>query len=137
MRDCVFCQIGAGLLPAVRVYEDDAVVAVFDRAPVAEYHTLLIPKRHAPDIFGVSDEDARALASAVRTVARLYRGRLGITAVQIVSSNGRAAQQDAMHLHVHLVPRAEGDKQDIVWHHDPGIRDRFDELLARLAAPQP
>ena len=134
MRDCVFCQIGAGLLPAARVYEDASVVAFFDHGAVAEYHTLVIPKRHAQDIFEVSDEDARALASAVRTVARLYRDRLGITAPQIVSSNGRAAQQDAMHLHVHLVPRVEGDGQNIVWRHDPSIRDRWDELLARLEA---
>ena len=132
MESCVFCQIGAGLLPAARVYEDDAVVAFLDRAPVAELHTLVVPKRHAADIFEVSDEDVRALASAIRTVSLLYRSKLGLTDLQVVSSNGKAAQQDAFHLHFHIVPRFEGDGRDIAWTPDLRIRERFDDLLARL-----
>ena len=43
MATCVFCEIAAGRLPAAKVYEDNTVVAFFDKAPVAEFHTLVIP----------------------------------------------------------------------------------------------
>lgn len=135
MKNCVFCQIAAGTLPAWRVYEDEAVVAFFDKAPVAEYHTLVIPKRHAADIFEVPDEDVRALASAIRQLTLIYRNKLGLKALQIVSSNGKEAQQDVFHLHFHIVPRSEGDGQDIAWSPEPGIPARFDALLARLSQP--
>ena len=62
----------------------------------------------------------------------MYRDVLGIDSVQIVSSNGEAAQQDAFHLHFHIVPRAKGDGQDINWTPDFTIVDRFDDLLSKI-----
>ena len=135
MTTCVFCQIAAGHLPAAKVYEDDVVLAFFDEAPVADYHTLVIPKRHAQDIFEISEEDMRALAATVRSLALLYRDKLALTDLQILSSNGRNAQQEVCHFHVHIVPRFEGDGHDIAWTPDLSKRDRFRDWLARLTGP--
>lgn len=132
MENCVFCDIVASREPAARVYEDDLVVAFFPLHPVSEYHTLVIPKRHATDIFDVSAEDLAAVTSAIRHISRAYKETLGIEAVQIVSSNGADAQQDVFHLHFHIVPRRKGDGQDINWTPDLSISERFDELLSRV-----
>lgn len=129
---CTFCAIAAGRLPAARVHETPGAVAFFDRAPVAACHTFVVPKSHATSIFDVPDEDLHAVMSAVRHVSRLYRSRLGIEALQILSSNGRAAQQDAPHFHVHIVPRHEGDGLDVAWMPDPTIPPPFEARLARL-----
>lgn len=134
MTDCVFCDIVSGGLPATKIYEDDLVLAFFDRAPVAEYHTLVIPKRHATDIFDVDEEDLIAVMSAIRRICRIYREKLGIRDVQIVSSNGNAAQQDTFHLHFHIIPRAHGDGLVIPWSSDGSIAVRFADLLSRLNA---
>lgn len=92
MKRCVFCEIGAGRVrPDAKVYENERVIAFFDRAPVTEYHTLVVPKRHATDIFDVEEEDLLAVTSAIRRICRNYREKLGIKDVQIVSSNGNAA----------------------------------------------
>nr|WP_299813036.1 HIT domain-containing protein [uncultured Roseibium sp.] len=136
MERCIFCEIAAGRLPATKVYEDEFVVAFFDRAPVAEYHTLVIPKQHATDIFDVNDDNVRALASAIRTICRTYRSALGIDNLQIVCSNGADAQQDVFHLHFHIVPRTRLDGQDILWKPDHSIAERFGELLSRLEKAQ-
>ena len=134
---CTFCAIAAGRLPAARVYETAGAVAFFDRGSVAAYHTLVIPRRHATSIFDIPGEDLRAVMSAVRHLSRLYRSRLGIEAMQIVSSNGQAAQQDAPHFHVHIVPRHEGDGLDVAWTPDPTIPPRFEALLTRLRDADP
>ena len=43
---CVFCSIVAGDIPCVKVYEDASILAFLDIGPVAEGHTLVIPKAH-------------------------------------------------------------------------------------------
>ena len=132
MNDCTFCRIVAGELPAWRVYEDERVLAFFDIGPVAEYHTLVVPKRHSQDILDVPEDDLRAVATAIKKITALYESRAGIRNMQIVCSSGREAQQDVMHLHFHIVPRRSGDGQNIAWTAYPALRDRFDDLLERL-----
>ena len=129
MNTCVFCEIAAGKRPAWKVYEDDRVIAFFDKGSITEYHTLIIPKRHATNIFEIAADDLQAVTAAIRHISQSFKKNLGIEAIQIVSSNGAAAQQDVFHLHFHIVPRTIGDGQDICWTPDPSIRERFDELL--------
>jgi len=133
MVDCIFCDIVAGTAPAAKVYEDDRVLAFFTIGPVAEYHTLVIPKQHARDIFDVSPEDWQAVTAATQTIAKAYKAQLGITDIQIITSNGADAQQDVFHLHVHIVPRTKGDGQDVKWQEDRSITARFDALLANIS----
>lgn len=136
MADCIFCEIVANRAPAAKLYEDDRVLAFFTIGPVAEYHTLVIPKRHAADIFEISPEDWGAVNAAVHKITAAYKAQLGITDVQIITSNGAAGQQDVFHLHVHIVPRSAGDGQDVIWVEDPSIRSRFDALLAGVSIPK-
>ena len=49
--DCVFCNIVAGKIPVAKVYEDDLALAFVDINPLAEGHTLLIPKTHYQTIY--------------------------------------------------------------------------------------
>ena len=47
MVECIFCKIIEGEIPSFKVYEDDWVLSIADINPVAEGHTLIIPKKHA------------------------------------------------------------------------------------------
>ncbi len=51
MAECVFCRIVKGDLPCFKVYEDERVLAFEDSNPIAEGHTLIIPKRHAENLW--------------------------------------------------------------------------------------
>ena len=133
MKQCLFCGIGNGeIKPDAVVYEDDHVIAIFDRMPVAEYHTLVIPKRHSKNIFDVQEADLVAMTLAIRRICQMYREKLGIEDVQIICSNGAVAQQDTFHFHVHILPRKVGDGLDIGWTPDISICARFDDLLLPL-----
>lgn len=132
MQDCIFCKIVRGELPSAHVYEDENVFAFFDVNPVSEYHTLVIPKKHFKDIFNIPTDELQHVAGAIKRIADLFKTKVGIENLQIVSSSGSEAQQDVFHIHFHIVPRKEGDGQNIQWTPKTEIRERFEELLKRL-----
>lgn len=132
MDDCIFCKIIRGDAPSWKVMESETAYAFLDINPVARYHTLVIPKAHAVNMFDVGEKDLLGTMSLLRRVVRLYQDELGIQNLQVVSSNGREAQQDVFHLHYHIVPRTLGDGQSIRWKTFPEWRNDFDEMLARL-----
>jgi len=69
-------------------------------------------------------QDWVAMNEATHRIVAAYKAQLGIEDVQIITSNGAAAQQDVFHIHQHIVPRTAGDGQDVVWNEDPSIRVR-------------
>lgn len=132
MQDCIFCNIAAGQEKSWKVYESDSVCAFFDYFPVNKYHTLVIPKKHYKDIFDIPEADLYEVMKAIKTITKLYKEKLGINNLQIISSSGSEAQQDVFHIHFHIVPRFDGDGQNIVWHPHEEIREEFDEMLEKL-----
>lgn len=107
---CVFCEIIAKRAPAHIVYEDDATVAFMDIAPIHEGHTLVVPKRHATDVFDIGADDAVAAMRTAVKVARAVKAAFGCDGVNIFQSNGPAAGQTVFHFHMHVLPRWAGDR---------------------------
>ncbi len=132
MHDCIFCQIAKGKAPSFKVYEDENVYAFLDINPVSEYHTLVIPKNHYTSIFDAPEQELSQVMAAVKRILSWYREKLGISNVQIINSSGPEAQQDVFHVHFHIVPRRNGDGQDIVWKTYPGLREKFAEMIERI-----
>ena len=71
MAECVFCRIVKRELPCFKVYEDERVLAFEDINPIAEGHTLIIPKRHAENLWEISEEDLAAIHLASKKVAHV------------------------------------------------------------------
>ncbi|MFB3739476.1 MAG: HIT family protein [Candidatus Velamenicoccus archaeovorus] len=109
MSDCIFCQIASGARSAEVVFEDDLTMAFMDVAPYTDGHTLVIPKRHAADIFELAQPDADAVWHTTLRLAHAIRAALSPGGLTIRQANGRVADQHVMHLHVHLIPR---DRQE-------------------------
>ena len=133
MDDCVFCKIVSNQIPSSKILESDQAYAFLDISPATPYHALVIPKRHYADIFDIPAGELTAVTGLAKQVADLYAKKLGIRNVQILSNSGAEAQQDVFHLHFHVVPRSAGDGQDIRWAHHPEMRERFGEMLGKLA----
>lgn len=131
MSDCIFCKIVAGEIPSSKVYEDDTVFAFLDNNPVARGHTLVIPKKHATDVFDVDEEALQAVTSAAKKLAHAARKGLGADGVNIMHASGKAAQQSVFHLHFHVVPRSRGDGIDAWPHHKHGKKD-FQEVAKQI-----
>jgi histidine triad (HIT) family protein len=111
-RSCVFCRITTGTAHAFRLYEDQTAVAFLDHHPVREGHTLVAPRRHVCDVLAAGGALAWAeIAHVVQVTSRQLVDRLGGAGITLFQSNGAAAGQVIFHLHVHLLPRYEGEPQ--------------------------
>ena len=130
---CVFCEIIAGRLPDFRLYEDDLFIAILDRFPVNPGHTLLIPKFHAPDIFGLCEKEAPQIMPLAMKIAARIREVLKPDGFNILQNNGKAAGQVVFHYHMHIIPRFKGDgvKINPMSHVDTGERE-LGEMAIRL-----
>jgi histidine triad (HIT) family protein len=108
-EDCVFCAILEGELPSYDVYEDDQVLAFLDANPVAEGHTLVVPKAHRERLTDLTSEETAAVFDAAREVAGAVEAAVEPDGYNLFQTNGAAAGQEVFHSHVHVVPRYEGD----------------------------
>lgn len=108
--DCLFCGIVNGRIDSHVLYEDAHAFAFLDVNPVSRGHALVIPKTHADTFTDLDDEEAGALFRAVRRVADGLEDALEPAGLNLLQSNGEAAGQEILHMHVHLIPRyADGD----------------------------
>jgi histidine triad (HIT) family protein len=113
--DCPFCLAGAGMSATPVVYEWAHVIALFPLHPAAPGHTLVVPRKHVTDLWLLDPSDAPVLTDAVLRVAKAIRQGLGPDGLNIITSVGSAASQTVMHLHIHLVPRWQGDQFGDIW----------------------
>lgn len=109
MGECIFCQIAADELPSHRVYEAEDVIAFLDVNPLANGHTLVVPREHHERLQECPETTAIALWSAVTELVPAIEAAVDADATNIGINNGSAAGQEISHSHVHIVPRFEGD----------------------------
>jgi histidine triad (HIT) family protein len=109
IQPCIFCDLLQDLSHSHVVMNDSASVAVLNVSPASPGHTLVITRTHVESIWDLDDDTAAALMVTVKSVARLLRERLRPDGLTVRQNNGAASGQRIPHLHVHLVPRWEGD----------------------------
>jgi diadenosine tetraphosphate (Ap4A) HIT family hydrolase len=108
---CVFCQIVAGTAPAVRVYEDDAILAFLDIRPFTRGHTLVIPKAHSVDLTDTPSQTLAGMLTVGQRIAQATRtSGLAATGNNVAINDGKSAFQSVFHIHLHVIPRRDGDK---------------------------
>ena len=108
---CIFCEIIAGNAPAIRVHEDDDNLAILDIRPFTRGHTLVIPKRHSVDMTDTPAQTLAAMMAVGQRIALAARtSGLGATGSNLAINDGKSAFQSVFHIHLHVVPRRDGDK---------------------------
>jgi diadenosine tetraphosphate (Ap4A) HIT family hydrolase len=137
VTECVFCAIARGEAVRSLVHEEDDLLVVMDLHPVNPGHALVLPKPHAPRLADLDDSAAaRLFLTAVRTAAALRESNVRCEGVNLFVADGEAAGQDVDHVHVHVVPRFEGDpfrvEREGGWEERP--RAELDDLARSLRA---
>jgi diadenosine tetraphosphate (Ap4A) HIT family hydrolase/8-oxo-dGTP pyrophosphatase MutT (NUDIX family) len=113
--DCVFCRIVAGQEPSAIVRSDERTIAFLTIEPATEGHVLVVPRRHARNVFDIEAIDLQAVARAAQEIAIWQRERLGCAGVTLFQANEPAGFQSVFHYHVHVVPRYDGDAVRTAW----------------------
>ncbi|MGJ4907673.1 HIT family protein [Bradyrhizobium sp. HKCCYLRH2060] len=104
-----FAKILRGEFPCTKVYENDHVLAFLDIMPRVPGHTLVIPKVPARNILDITEEDYLHVGRAVRTIARAAKTAFAADGITVQQFNEHAGGQMVFHLHVHIMPRHNGD----------------------------
>ena len=104
---CVFCRIASGELPGNIVYHDARVVAFLDASPLFLGHTLVVPIDHVATLDDLPPDLIGPLFEVVRRTSVAVQQALGADG-SFVATNTRISQS-VPHVHVHVVPRKEGD----------------------------
>ena len=131
--ECIFCKIIAGEIPAVTVLDEEPVLAFMDINPSSPGHMLVAPKRHAENIFEISESDLAAVINGVKRCATAVKEALKAEGVTVLQLNGTASDQIVPHLHIHIIPRWENDGLPISsWETNPGDVEEIKDIARKI-----
>ena len=103
---CPFCDARQAVL------ENELAYARYDGFPVNDGHLLLVPRRHVSDYFDTTEAEKQALQELLERGKSLLDGEKSPDGYNFGVNCGQAAGQTVMHVHVHLIPRYDGDMDD-------------------------
>ena len=129
---CIFCRIAQKQVPASLVYEDENVMAFLDIRPLNEGHSLVIPKAHYESIFDIPQDLISYLHGITKQVALAVKKATKADGISIIQQNGKAANQDIPHLHVHVIPRYEGQKLARFSEISEANKEKLDQVAANI-----
>lgn len=103
-KNCLFCGIAAGAVPAKIVHDDQDALAFWDVRPVAPTHVLVIPKTHIANLAEVGP-DQWSLITRTLEVVQAVAKQLGLAdrGYRIVANVGNDGGQTVHHLHWHIL----------------------------------
>jgi histidine triad (HIT) family protein len=125
MNETIFTRIIKGEIPAHKIYEDDKVLAFLDNSPLADGHTLLIPKQEIDYLFDLPDDLYNYMWQIAKKLAGPLKAAMGAKRVGVIVEGFLVP-----HTHIHLVP-IDNDQQ---LKHGSRNRSMTDEEFAAIAA---
>lgn len=133
--DNIFARILRGGIPAVKVWEDEHVLAFMDVFPQSEGHVLVISKTStARTLLDIEPDVLARLAAATQRTARAVHKALDPEGFQIMQFNGEAGGQTVFHLHFHIIPRWADRPMKGHGHAPMAETDALRALADRIAA---
>ncbi len=108
IKPCPFCHLDPNRILA----EDELTVIYKDGFPLSLGHTVIIPKRHITTLFDATGAEQLALLKALNDARAILEDAHHPDGYNIGINQGAAAGQTVAHLHVHLIPRYQGDMED-------------------------
>ena len=129
---CIFCRIAQKQVPASSVYEDEKVMAFLDIRPLNEGHTLVIPKAHYENVFDAPRELNAYIHGVTKQIAIAVKKAMNADGISIIQQNGKAANQDVPHLHVHVIPRYKGQKMPSFSETSEANREQLSQTATKI-----
>ena len=106
-KPCPFCN-----LETEKLLETEMSFAIYDGFPVNEGHALIIPKRHTANYFDLSLEEQKDCIELLNRVKGIVQAKYNPAGFNVGININEAAGQTVPHVHIHLIPRYEGDVEE-------------------------
>lgn len=136
MTYCIFCKIVEGSAPSSKVYEDEICSAFMDIQPVNPGHLLVIPKTHFTDLSDLPADIGGHLFQVAQQITNVFpKTRVKNEGADLFLAHGEAAGQEVFHVHLHVIPRYEGDGFGFKFgpnYRNLPDRSELDEIAARI-----
>ncbi len=94
-----------GNLPCHMIYQDDDCIAILDKYPIDNGHSLIITKKPYEKITDMDVDEVAKLFSKIPKIANAILKATNADAFSIAQNNGKAAKQIIPHVHIHIIPR--------------------------------
>ena len=99
----IFKKIINGELPAEKVFENENILAIKDKFPIAPVHILIMPKKEIASIQEMKKEDFHLMGEMVEVAQKLAKEFEIEKGYRLLTNNGGNAGQTIFHLHLHLI----------------------------------
>lgn len=106
---CLFCD-REGFASQI-IQETSEAFVIHARRPLSRGHILILPKKHHADFITLSSDEGSVLIELVQRFSHVLQRTFSSTGLNVFSNIGASAGQTIPHLHIHLVPRFEGEAQ--------------------------
>ena len=94
-----------GNLSCHMIYQDDDCIAILDKYPIDNGHSLIITKKPYEKITDMDVDEVAKLFSKIPKIANAIIKATNADAFSIAQNNGKAAKQIIPHVHIHIIPR--------------------------------
>ena len=105
MVNCIFCDMIEGKMPCYMIYHDDDCIAILDKYPIDNGHSLIITKKPYEKLTDMGIDEVAKLFSKIPKIANAIMSATNADALSIAQNNGKAAKQIIPHVHIHIIPR--------------------------------
>ena len=110
MEECLFCKVKSEKEKII--LENELAFARYDEFPVNNGHMLFMTKRHVKDFFETTMKEKQAIFELIEEGKKIIDEKYNPSGYNIGMNCGEAAGQSIMHVHVHLIPRYNGDVEN-------------------------
>lgn len=132
MPSTVFTRIVDREIPAAIVYEDERTIAFMDAGQVNPGHVIVATRAPFETVLDLDDETAGALFRTAARVAKAVDRAFRPAGLTILQANKPAGWQTVPHVHLHVLPRHEGDGVGLEWPRKNPTLDELHALAARI-----
>lgn len=134
-QENLFARMIRGEIPAVRVFEDEAVLAIMDIFPQSRGHVLVIPKGvRARNLLDFPADRLPSVMEPLHRIARAMDRALAPDGIALAQFSGAAAGQTVFQLHFHLIPHYAGKSLAGHGHGQRADSAELQEIAALIAA---
>lgn len=108
-QDCIFCKIIRGEVPSEKVYEGEYFIVIKDIRQKVKGHSLVIPRKHYDTFLDMPSSLYASFMQTTHEAAKILMKQYKAEGFNLSLNNGAVAGQAVLHVHLHILPRVQGD----------------------------
>jgi len=113
-KDCIFCRISSGKIPAKRIYENAGFFSIPDANPQTDGHSLVISRQHFKTALDIPASLGSELVDCIKNTSIKIMKEKNANGFNVIGNNFESAGQAVHHVHFHVIPRKKGDGFKVV-----------------------